>query len=279
MLFANQVSRVKVRWKQTSTVSRNVPSTLWACKSVEPDVWLSREYQNFLSSTTASYFELLCNLCEIRCFCSLIPSAFVWLWEYLGLRGTLWFCRATWWLNNLGMLAFPERNDNITTLSLSDEKIVQTHSHCDVALGCFPRGRFAGLALTLPHACRWLRGSIWKKSDKLDHYGREASSSSSFPDSELPPIIWEGQFQRLSKSCSDLLIHLQPSHYATSSVLFHFSSFLGQSDTLLINLSVEISSKMVNKKDFREFLLGHKGTSHILGALGCRFKPRPSTVG
>lgn len=62
------------------------------------------------------------------------------------------------------------------------------------------------------------------------------------------------QLECFSKSCSDLLIHLKQVLLPPSSVL-HVTSFVCRRGTLLTNLSnkVEISSKMVNKINFRKY--------------------------
>lgn len=39
------------------------------------------------------------------------------------------FCRASWWLNNLGVFVSPKINDNIAACGPSDRKIILTHSH------------------------------------------------------------------------------------------------------------------------------------------------------
>ena len=112
-------------------------------------------------------------------------QAYLFDWErcFLGLRWRLFFCRDSWWLNNLRVLAFPKGNDNITSRGPSDPFSPRSD------LGMFPRGS-ACLALSRSHGLPWPRVWIWKKSDQLDHCGNEGGlASSSVPNSELLFIV------------------------------------------------------------------------------------------
>lgn len=67
-----------------------------------------------LSSVAGSYFEGLHSLFEAGLSVHWFQAClFEWERYFLGLRWGLLFCRNLWWLNSLGVLAFPKGNDNI----------------------------------------------------------------------------------------------------------------------------------------------------------------------